>query len=721
MKKNYGRGKSGKPRATASPRLEIPSREDVLNLLKRAGGPLRIREIMRAAGVKEADRVDALERRIAAMERDGQLAQTRAGYGLAFNMELKPGRVSGHPDGFAFVVLDEGGNDVFLAERQARRVLHGDRVLVRITGTDRRGRPEGRVVEVLERANHEIVGRYFTEGNIGFVVPDNRRINQDVLIPIESAGDASHGQIVVATIVSQPDQHRQPIGSIKQVLGDHMAPGMEIDIAIRAHSLPYEWPEAVLDQAGNIPMALPQDEVARRIDLRDIAFVTIDGEDARDFDDAVFCRRETGGFRLFVSIADVAHYVTQGSPLDQEAYRRGTSVYFPNAVIPMLPEVLSNGLCSLNPHVDRFALVCEMVLTDAGVVKDAWFYEAVFRSRARLTYTEVAGLVDGTAPAPQSAITAVKDEVKVMHDLYRRMRRQREQRGALDIDAAEPRIIFDEQRKIAAIVPVYRNDAHKMIEEFMIAANVCAAEFLLGEKIGAPFRIHDKPDSEKVSALRLLLTDMKLRLAGGEIPPPGAFAKLLESVRGKPHARLIETVVLRTLKLAVYSPENNGHFGLAVEAYAHFTSPIRRYPDLMVHRAIKSALNGTQFDPYPYSATDLLNISEHSSMTERRADDATRDAINWLKCEFMEDKVGQRFRGVITSVTSFGLFVELDDIFVEGLVHVSTLGRDYFHYDPVGHCLVGERSKRTFQIAQRVEVYVSQVSLDDRRIDLDLA
>jgi ribonuclease R len=636
-------------------------------------------------------------------------------------MDLIPGRVIAHPDGFGFLTPDEGGDDLFLSTREMRSLLHGDRALVRVSGKDHRGRQEGALVEVLERANRRVVGRYFVEANgIGYVSPDNRRIHQDVLVPADCAGGAHHGQIVIAELTAQPDAHRQPVGRITEVLGEHMAPGMEVDIAVRSFDLPCVWPDAVLDETAGLPDQVAAADAAGRLDLRQLPLVTIDGEDARDFDDAVYCERQGRGYRLLVAIADVSHYVMPESPLDIEAVNRGTSVYFPNQVIPMLPEVLSNGLCSLNPDVDRLCLVCELIFDGRGLRKSFAFHDAVMRSHARLTYTEAAAiLVDGDAGARRRR-EALVPHLEDLYALYELLRNQRDKRGAIDFDTSETQIIYGPDRKIERIVPLIRNEAHKLIEECMIAANIAAAEFLLEAGIAAVFRVHAPPAAEKLEDLRTFLAELGLSLGGGEKPTAKDLAKTLESAKGREDLPLIQTVLLRSLKLAVYSPDNHGHFGLALDAYTHFTSPIRRYPDLLVHRAVRHLIRGGTPGTFAYDHARMQVLGEHCSMTERRADDATRDAVAWLKCEFMLDKVGETFDGVIAAVTGFGIFVELDEVRVEGLVHITGLPNDYYHFEPVGHRLRGERSGRVFRLGNRVRVKVVRVDLDDRKMDFEL-
>jgi len=711
-----------KKKEQQSPRVEpdydvpIPSREALTRFLESAASPASIREIAVALEVYEKPALVGLRRRLKAMARDGQVLHTRGNrFGIAKRMELIAGRVLGHPDGFAFVRPDDGEADIFLSHREARAVLHGDRVLVRIGGYDKRDRPYGNVVEILDRGNVEIVGRYYRERGVGFVAPDNRRINQDVLIP-KAGKKVKNGQFVVARIKQQPDGRRQPIGEIVEVLGDHMAPGMEIDVAIRTYGLPVEWSQDVIAEVEQVPAVVDAQMLAGRQDLRDTAFVTIDGADARDFDDAVFCRKSAAGYTLYVAIADVAHYVREGSALDDSARERGTSVYFPNNVIPMLPEALSNGICSLNPDVDRLVMVCEMRFNDGGEMIRHRFYNAVIRSHARLTYDEVASWLSEPGPPKKGT---VKFHVATLYALYHCLKDRREARGALNFESQEPYFIFDEKRKIERIEVRQRNDAHRMIEEAMIAANVAAATDLIKHRRAALFRDHDRPDPEKLNSLREFLQEIGLRLGGGDEPSALDFAHTLAAAEGRPDRHLIETILLRGQKLAEYRAENSGHFGLALDAYAHFTSPIRRYPDLVVHRALKARI--ARAKQSPDYAEAIAALGQHCSMTERRADEATRDVIAWLKCEYMEDKVGEAFSGVVSGVTSFGVFVELNDIFVEGLIHVTGLPQDYYEFDPVHHSLRGRASNRQFHIGQTLDVVVARVSLDDRKIDFSLA
>lgn len=701
----------------------IPSRELILQVLAQSGQPLDFTELAAKLHLSDDVDLDALKKRLRAMERDGQLLfNRRRQYVPIAHTDLIAGRVIGHPDGFGFLKPDDGTPDLFLHAKQMRTLMHGDRALVSVRGLDPKGRREGVVVQVLERGTTQVVGRYFQEGGIGFVAPDNARISQDILIPPENKGAAQHGQIVVAAIVEQPSKYAQPKGKIVEVLGDHMAPGMEIDVAIRSHQLPYEWSPEVREEADQFGYEVPESAKVGRVDLRHIPLVTIDGEDAKDFDDAVYCERDGNGWRLLVAIADVSHYVTPGMAIDKEAQERGTSVYFPGKVIPMLPEILSNGLCSLNPRVDRLCMVCEARLGARGKLLSYRFMEAVMHSAARLTYTKMAKIVVERDPQARGDYTPeLCAHLDDLYALYQVLRKARERRGAIDFETEETRIVFDSERKIEAIVPTVRNDAHKLIEECMILANVCAAKFLSKHRIPALHRVHEGPTAEKLADVRQFLAGVGLSLGGGDEPSPADYSAVLDSLGDRPDRHLIQTVLLRSMSQAVYSPEVLGHFGLAQEYYAHFTSPIRRYPDLLVHRAIRHILRGGKASNYHYTHKDMLALGEHCSMTERRADDATRDVIAWLKCEYMQEHVGETFSGVISGVTGFGLFVELSDIYVEGLIHVTALTNDYYHFDPARHQLKGENSGRIYRLGDTLQVTVARVDLDERKIDFVLA
>ncbi len=631
-------------------------------------------------------------------------------------LDLIKGKVQGHPDGFGFLLPDDGSADIFLSEKEMHQVLNGDVALVRQSGVDRRGRPEGKIVEVLERANKRVVGRLFAEHGILFVVAENRRISQDILVAPGHSGGAEAGQVVILEILQQPNKHSQPIGHIVQVLGNYADPGMEIEIALRKHDLPHEFPHAAEKQAQAYSPTVAESDWAGREDIRHLPLVTIDGETARDFDDAVYCEPVGTGFRLVVAIADVSHYVHGNDALDREALLRGNSVYFPRRVIPMLPEELSNGLCSLNPQVDRLCMVCDMQISSTGRIGKYRFYPSVMYSHARLTYTKVAAMLAEPDGAVAQEYAAVLPQVQNLYALFQKLLKAREKRGAIDFETVETQMIFNADGKIDRIEPVHRNDAHRLIEECMLAANVCAAGFLAKNKHPVLYRVHEGPTPEKLEALREFLKEFGLELGGEAQPEAGDYARLLKKLKGRPDAPLLQTVMLRSLRQARYELENVGHFGLGYEAYTHFTSPIRRYPDLLVHRAIKAVLQKQHYQP----GSKWPDLGEHCSMTERRADDATRDVEAWLKCFYMREHLGSVFVGTVSAVTSFGMFVTLDDLYVEGLVHVSELGKDYFRFDATRHQLLGERSGQSFRLGDRVRVRVVRVDMESTKIDFVL-
>jgi len=656
------------------------------------------------------------------MERDGQIMRNRRGaYCLLSKMDLEQGVVSAHKDGFGFLIPDQGEKDLFLSAKEMRAVLHGDRVIARVIGEDRRGRLEGAIVEVVERKTTRIVGRYtHSETGVGFVSPDNKRFTQNIIVPEEQLYGAVDGQIVVVEILEFPTKFRQAVGRVIEILGAHLDEGLEIDVAIRSHGLRQEWSQMVEIETEHLTPDVPESAKKDRIDLRNTALVTIDGEDARDFDDAVFCETTKNGWRLLVAIADVSSYVKPGTGLDAEARERGTSVYFPERVIPMLPEVLSNGLCSLNSNVDRLCMVCEMNISSDGEMTNYKFYQAVMRSHARFTYTDVAAiLVDKDLELIQKHQTMVP-HLENLFSLYKVLKISRQSRGAIDFETTETKIQFADNRKIEKIVPVYRNEAHCLIEECMLAANVAAASFLNNNKIPTLYRNHKGPGKDKLNDVRSFLKELGLELTGGIDPEPADYAKLLNTIKDRTDQRLIQTVMLRSLSQAVYDSKNIGHFGLAFDSYAHFTSPIRRYPDLMVHRAIRHIVNGNRPEKFYMNANQVHELGMHCSAAERKADEASWDVIDWLKCEFMQEHVGEEFTGIITGVTGFGMFVELEDIFVEGLVHVTALGNDYYKFDSVHHRMIGEHSNRIFRLADTIQIRVVRVNLDDRQIDFEL-
>ncbi len=693
----------------------LPSREFMLQILEEQGVPVNEKALQSLLGITQEEE-EIFSRRISAMLREGQVMRNRKGdICVVEKLDLIKGRVQGHPDGFGFLIPDDGSPDLFLSAKEMHKALHGDRVMVREIGVDRRGRKEGAIVEVLERAVTQLVGRLHTDHGILFVEAENRRISQDILIPREESMGARAGQVVMVEIIQQPSKHAQPIGRIVEILGDYTAPGMEIEIALRKYDLPYEFPPQVKKLSGKFPDRVTEGEAADRDDLRQLPLVTIDGETARDFDDAVYCARDGKGYKLYVAIADVSHYVRPQDALDQEAFNRGNSVYFPRRVIPMLPEVLSNGLCSLNPQVERLCMVCEMNIDAHGDFGAYRFYPAVMFSHARLTYTKVAAMLENPKGEDAKQHDKLLPHIQLLYKLFKVLLKAREKRGAIDFETIETQMVFNDQGKIERILPVKRNDAHRLIEECMLAANVCASDFLQKHKQPTLYRVHEGPTPEKLVALRDFLKEFGLQLRGGDEPHAKDYARTLAKIKDRPDAQLLQTVMLRSLRQAVYSPDNVGHFGLAYESYTHFTSPIRRYPDLLVHRAIKAVLNGGVYTPGNWH-----ELGEHCSLTERRADDASRDVEAWLKCYYMQDKIGETFDGVISGVTGFGLFVALDGIYVEGLVHISELPSDYFHFDPGKHMLLGERTAKRYRLGDRLRVKVARVDLETTKIDFVL-
>jgi len=664
------------------------------------------------------------------------------------------GTIQGHRDGHGFLLRDDGSSDIYLPPNEMRAVLHKDRVKVRVVRYDRKGRPEGRVVEILERSTQPIIGRLLQEGGSWLVAPEDKRYGQDVLIPKGATGQAKPGQVVVVELTEPPALYGQPVGRVKEVLGEVDDPGMEIEIAVRKYSVPHEFSAECLAQAGQLPDKVRATDKRHRIDLTDIPLVTIDGEDARDFDDAVYCEPvkigRAKGWRLLVAIADVSHYVETGSAIDIDAYDRATSVYFPRRVIPMLPEKLSNGLCSLNPDVDRLCMVCDMLVTGAGEVQAYQFYPAVMHSHARFTYTEVASILANTRGPEAHKRGSLVTQLIQLHDVYRALLAARQVRGAVDFETTETQIICDPNGRIEKIVPRVRNEAHRLIEEAMLAANVCSADFITQSKHPGLFRVHEGPTTEKKEVLRGYLKAMGVGLTLSDDPAPAEFQRIAEATKDRPDAQQIHTMLLRSMQQAIYTPVNSGHFGLAFEAYTHFTSPIRRYPDLLVHRVIKAILARRRYQlpalPTPGEAHAKLNrrlsaktqeagtkprklsaeqqaweaAGLHCSANERRADEASRDVEAWLKCKFMRDHLGEEFSGVVSTVTSFGLFVTLDALYVEGLVHITELGGEYFRFDEARQELRGERTGMRYAIGSRVRIQVSRVDLDARKIDFRL-
>ena len=698
----------------------IPSRPQLLQFLQDAGRPVRLDAILRGFDLKGQRSLSLMADQLNRMVRSGQIIENRKSeYCLTNKIELLAGTVTGHRDGFGFLIRDDDEDDAYLSAREMREVLHGDRVAFRVVGLDRRGRSEAKVVEVLEHAVTEIAGQFIRERGIGLVVPDNPKIPHRMIIAKGEAGNASHGQMVIAEILDYPSNMEQMSGRIIQVIGEPDRPGIATDIAIHSNGIPNRWPGDVRDVAKTFGKSVPAAAKKGRVDLRDVPLITIDGADARDFDDAVFCEPVGSGWRLIVAIADVAHYVENNSPIDKEAIKRATSVYFPDRVVPMLPEVLSNGLCSLNPKVDRLCMVCEMRVSKDGKVSSSKFYEGLLRSHARLTYSEVSDFLTGTSD--KSVPTAVQPTVRHLHDLYQKFAKARQKRGAIELDIPQTRIQLGEEGTVESIVAVQRNDAHRLIEECMVAANVQAAKFLASHRIPALYRVHAKPDPDRFDELRQFLLTIGLKVPHPDHVEPRQFNELLQKVKDRPDSQAISMTMLRSLMHAEYTPKNIGHFGLSLDAYAHFTSPIRRYPDLLVHRAIRHIVRGGKAGNYDYSPKDMERLGHICSAHERRAEDATREVEAWLKCQFMDSKLGEQFSGVVTGVTNFGLFVMLNGLQIDGLVHVTSLNSDYYRFDAGSQSLVGERSGLTYKLGQELDIVVSKVDMETRRIDFQLA
>lgn len=707
----------------------IPSREFILDLLSKREKPASRDELAQALQIDGEEQHEALRRRLRAMERDGQLVFTRRQcYALPERLDLVKGIVIGHRDGFGFLRAEGKKDDLYLSSEQMKTCIHGDEVLAQPLGADRKGRREARIVRVLVPKTSQIVGRYFTDAGVGFVVPDDSRLSFDILIPPEETLGARMGFVVVVELTQRPTRRSKAVGKIVEVLGDNMGTGMAVDIALRTHEIPYVWPPEVETQVEGLSEEVPESAKTGRVDLRALPLVTIDGEDARDFDDAVYCEKKRGGgWRLWVAIADVSYYVRPGTPLDKEALNRGTSVYFPSQVVPMLPEVLSNGLCSLNPQVDRLCMVCEMTISARGNLSTWKFYEAVMRSHARLTYTKVWHMLQGDRELREHYQPLVKP-IEELQRLYKALEQARSERGGISFESEEAKFIFNAERRIERIEQTERNEAHKLIEECMILANVSAARFVEKHDEPALFRVHDRPTTEAITAFRSVLAELGLELPGGNKPQPRDYAALLSSIADRPDSEMLQTMLLRSMKQAIYDPENRGHFGLSLASYAHFTSPIRRYPDLLLHRAIKYLLAKQAGDEtqikgnggWHYSMEEMLQLGSRCSMAERRADEATREVTDWLKCDFMLDQVGQTFSGVIASVTGFGFFVRLNELFIDGLVHVSSLDNDYYRFDQVGQRLTGESSGQTYRLGDKVAVRVEAVNMDERKIDFSL-
>ena len=696
----------------------LPSRELILQVMSDQGVPLNVEQVYALLDVRDDER-ENFNKRLNAMEREGQIMRNRKGaLCLTEKIHAIAGTIQGHPDGFGFLVPDDKTKypeDLFLGPREMTQVMHGDRAMVRMAGLDRKGRPEGKIVEVLERSTKTLVGRVVHGQGVTIVAAEDKRINQDILIPYHMDLGAKPGQVVMVELTAQPSSGAHPMGKVVQILGNYTDSGMEIEIALRKHKLPHEFTSAALHQAERFPKLVQPADYKDRVDLRELPLITIDGETARDFDDAVYAEPQGKGWRLVVAIADVSFYVKPDDHLDKEAFERGNSVYFPRRVIPMLPEALSNGLCSLNPDLERMCMVCDMQIDAFGAVKQYKFYPSVMRSKARTTYTQVFEILQNPQGELATEFSWLTPHLNHLYSLFKLMLTVREKRGAIEFESTETMMMFNDNGKIDRIVPATRNEAHKLIEECMLAANVCAADFLKEHEHPALYRIHEGPTPEKLEALRTFMGEVGFGVGGGDKPHAKDYGKLMKQIKERPDAQLLQTVLLRSMQQAVYSPDNVGHFGLAYEAYAHFTSPIRRYPDLLIHRAIKAVLNGEK-----YKAKDWNTLGVHCSMTERRADEATRDVTNWLKCFYMQDKIGEVYEGTVAGVTSFGVFVALDGVYVEGLLHVTELGNDYFNYDKARHEMLGERTGVRFRLGDRLTIKVARVDLETSKIDFTL-
>ena len=704
----------------------IASREHIINYLENIAKPANLENIAKAMGLLDEQQKEALHRRLRAMERDGQVIFTRRKcYALPEKLLMVKGLVLAHRDGYGFLRVEGQADDYFLSHQEMKKTLHGDVVLAQPIASQYKGKTEARIVRVLEFRSDQIVGRYFIEEGIGFVVPDDNRLNFDILIAEKPPKTVRMGTVVVVELLKRPQQRQKAIGKITEILGENMGTNLAIEIAIRNHDIPHVLPVEVEKAISKLSETVSAQAKKGRKDLTHLPLVTIDGEDARDFDDAVYCEKNRGGgYRLWVAIADVSYYVKPKTALDKEACNRGTSVYFPSRVVPMLPEVLSNGLCSLNPQVDRLCLVCEMTISLKGNLTSYQFYEAVMNSHARLTYTKVHKMLHGDQQLRDHYQPLVK-HLENLHNLYQILDKKRNERGAIGFESAEPKFIFNADKRIERIEMAERNDAHKIIEECMILANVAAAKFVEHLLIPSLYRVHDKPDEDRLNNLRTTLNELGITLEGGLKPQPKDIAKLMALVAKRPDHDMLQTMILRSMKQAIYDPENRGHFGLALESYAHFTSPIRRYPDLLLHRTIKWILaNQAHCDSktggYHYTMQEMLYFGEHCSMTERRADEAVRDVVDWLKCDFMQDHVGEVYDGVISSVTNFGFFVRLDDLFIDGLVHVSSLENDYYSFDAARSRLIGENTRFSYRLGDKVKVKVEAVNPEERKIDFSL-
>jgi len=694
----------------------IPSRELILEVMNDHGVPISKKELIKKLEITK-DEYPFFEKRIGAMARQGQILINRKDIlCISKKLNLIPGKIMGHPDGFGFLIPEDSSlQDVFLSPKEMSKVFHNDEVMIQVTGIDKKGRQEGVIVEVLSRGNSIIVGRVIQNHGVTIVRAEDKRISQDIIVPYHQDLNAQPGQVVEVTMTIQPDFRTKPMGQITKIIGNYSDSGIEIEIALRKYQLPYEFSEDAIKESESFKDEILISDHKDHVDLTKLDFVTIDGETAKDFDDAVFAEKAESNMRLFVAIADVSSYVDSNSELDKEALSRGNSVYFPRRVIPMLPEKLSNGLCSLNPQVNRLTMVCEMVIDNEGLLSEYKFYPAIIFSKARLTYTIAHKILYENNDNLTKKYNYVLTNLKNLKKVYDLLSKQREKRSAIEFDSVETAINFNDDGKIDSIQPVHRNEAHKIIEECMLAANVSAAKFLLKENSPAIYRNHESPKEEKLELLKNYIAEFGLKLGGGQKPSAKDYSALLKSIKLRPESQMLQTIILRSMQQAVYETKNKGHFGLAYDTYTHFTSPIRRYPDLIVHRAIKEKLKRKDL-----RVKDLDGIAKQCSTTERRADEASRDVEDWLKCYFMKDRLGDIFSGTISSVTGFGVFVSLDEIYIEGLIHVTDLGNDYYIFDKSKHALIGERTNEIFTMGDRVRVKVTKIDVDLARIDLNI-
>lgn len=700
----------------------IPAPADILQELERRGRPTSFAALAEHYGLQDDKLRKRLKRRLNKMITGGQLLQNRRDeYCLLAKLDALTGKVSGHPDGFGFFIPEDGSDDIYLPFHEMRSLLDGDRVAVRLAGHDRKGRRKGAVVEILERGKQTVVGQFHREHGISYVVESASRTPHHFMVAGKDRGGAKDGQMVKLEIIEYPSARREAQGRVTAILGSQDDPGMLTTLAIESFGLRTEWPKKAIAAAREWGGEVREGDKRDRVDLRSVPLVTIDGADARDFDDAVYAEQSGKGWKLIVAIADVSHYVRPGDALDSEAGKRGTSTYFPDRVVPMLPEELSNGLCSLNPDVDRLCLVCEMRVGPAGRVERSKFYRGVMRSHARLTYSEVNSAVCERDAGVRKQYQKLLPQLDCLHDLYRAFAQNRSRRGALDLELPEVRITMDrENHHVDSVAPLHRNDAHRLIEECMIAANVQAAKFLRRHRLPNLYRVHPQPDPDRFEELRLMLQELGFKVPAEARTQPRALNKILGEMRERPDFAVLATSVLRTMAQAVYQPHNEGHYGLALDAYSHFTSPIRRYPDLLVHRGITHILEGGKPGAFLYKMPKMELLGKNCSMLERQAEAASRHVENRYKCIYIQEHVGGEYDGVITGVTHFGLFVMLRDFYVEGLVHVTSLGNDYYHSEHGGLRLTGERTGASFGLGDTVRVRVTRVDVEEAKVDLQL-